>query len=417
MTDYTVGAGKEFTTIAAAVAVAKDGDTVLVQAGTYTNDFFTTYHSITLQSVGGLAIIDATVAPPNGKAIITSETDLTVNGFGFTGAAVADKNGSGIRYEGGNLTVENSKFWNNQEGILATPLVLGTGTVTITGSEFSHNGAGDGYSHNIYIGDIASLVIDNSYFHDAVVGHEIKSRALATTITNSRIQDNTTGTASYDIDLPDGGVDILRNDVIQKGANATNDYSIHTGGDGTQYANSSLTVTNSTLINDNANGYLLLNQTPVASTFTNNQVYGYQATRLANGPAVFAGSTTLTVQPLLNIGPPVPTAIVPPPPPDPLINAAYIDANYPAAVASGLDAATWYNTVGWKAGANPDAYFDTNYYLTQNPDVKAAGVNPLQHFETYGWKEGRQPSLLFNDAQYLTTNPDVAAAGMDPLLH
>jgi hypothetical protein len=416
MTTYTVGPGQEFSTIAAAVAATQDGDTVMVQAGTYTNDFITTSHKITLQSVGGMATLAATVAPSNGKGIITEETDLTVDGFAFTGAAVADNNGAGIRYEGGNLTVENSLFSNNQDGILATPITLDTGNITITGSEFNHNGAGDGYSHNIYIGEVASLNIDNSYFHDAVAGHEVKSRALATTITNSRIQDNTTGTASYDVDLPDGGTDVLDNDVIQKGPDASTNVSIHTGGDGAQYSNSSLSVTNSTLISDYPGAYLLYNQTPTASSFSGDQLYGYQSDHLANGPATFTNDTTLTTEPTLNTAPPTQPASNPAPA-DPLIDAAYIDAHYPAAVASGMDAATWYNTIGWQQGANPDAYFDTNYYLTQNPDVKAAGANPLLHFELYGWKEGREPSLVFSDATYLQVYRDVAAAGADPLLH
>ena len=109
----------------------------------------------------------------------------------------------------------------------------------------------------------------------------------------------------------------------------------------------------------------------------------------------------------------------PPPwgPQDPLVNAAYIDAERPDVAAAGVDPTLWYDTFGWKEGTNPNPYFDTNYYLSQNPDIRAAGVNPLQHFEAFGWKEGRDPSLLFSDSKYLAANPDVAAAGMDPLLH
>ena len=108
---------------------------------------------------------------------------------------------------------------------------------------------------------------------------------------------------------------------------------------------------------------------------------------------------------------------VPNVPPDPLVDAAYVYAERPDVARAGVDAATWFDTSGWKEGANPNAEFDTNYYLTQNPDVRAAGINPLQHFEQSGWHEGRDPSLLFSDAKYLAANPDVAAAGIDPLQH
>ena len=71
--------------------------------------------------------------------------------------------------------------------------------------------------HNIYIGKIASLTITNSYIHDAIVGHEIKSRAAITTIENNRIVDGT-GNASYSIDLPNSGIGIIKNNLIQQGA-------------------------------------------------------------------------------------------------------------------------------------------------------------------------------------------------------
>ena len=108
---------------------------------------------------------------------------------------------------------------------------------------------------------------------------------------------------------------------------------------------------------------------------------------------------------------------VPTSPPDPLVNAAYVYAERPDVARAGVDASQWFDSEGWKEGVNPNADFDTNYYLTQNPDVRAAGINPLLHFETSGWREGRDPSLLFSDGKYLAANPDVRAAGIDPLQH
>ncbi len=103
--------------------------------------------------------------------------------------------------------------------------------------------------------------------------------------------------------------------------------------------------------------------------------------------------------------------------PDPLVDAAYVYAERPDVARAGVDATTWFDTFGWKEGANPNAEFDTNYYLAQNLDVRAADVNPLQHFEQSGWREGRDPSLLFSDAKYLAAYPDVAVARVDPLQH
>ena len=192
------GANYQFNTIGAAVAASAAGDTVAVRAGMYVNDFVSSYRSVNLVAVGGVVTMASTVSAPNGKGIIDSYASLSVDGFAFTGATVGDNNGSGIRQNAGNLTVTNCLFKDNQEGILTNGDL--SATITIKHSEFDHNGAGDGYSHNIYVGASKALIIDDSYFHDAVVGHEIKSRSLSTTITNSRIQNNATGSASYDID-------------------------------------------------------------------------------------------------------------------------------------------------------------------------------------------------------------------------
>ena len=107
-------------------------------------------------------------------------------------------------------------------------------------------------------------------------------------------------------------------------------------------------------------------------------------------------------------------------PADTLVSPAFYDRQLgatiiPAGLAGQQQAAWSYGASGWQRGLNPDAFFDTNYYLAQNPDVRAAGLDPLTHFEQYGWREGRDPSLLFSTAKYLTAYPDVQAAGLDPL--
>jgi len=109
-------------------------------------------------------------------------------------------------------------------------------------------------------------------------------------------------------------------------------------------------------------------------------------------------------------------------PADPLVDAAYYSKQpgatvVPAGAAGQQQAAADYNAGGWQKGLNPDALFDTQYYLSHNPDVAAAGVNPLLHYEQYGWTEGRDPSAQFSTHKYLAAYSDVKAASLDPLLH
>ena len=304
MTTLTVGTGKQYTTLASAIAASHDGDVLAVQAGTYTNDFATINTKITIEGVGGMVRLDATQAPPNGKAILTTNTDVTIRDVAFSGAKVADGNGAGIRYQGGNLIIEDSLFENNQNGLLANPSA--TGTITIRDSEFAKNGSGDGYTHNLYVGEIAKLTIDNSYFHDAVVGHQIKSRAHETTITHSRIADGTTGTGSYSIDTPNGGKVVIADNVIEQGAKSQNPAIIHFGGEGTVYAGSSISVTGNTVVNDlqSSSASLLLNAASAQAYVANDSVFGLALDHIAVGPAQVSDIATLAARPVSDLSHP-----------------------------------------------------------------------------------------------------------------
>jgi Ca2+-binding RTX toxin-like protein len=318
MATLTVGAGKQFTTVAAAIAASRDGDVVAIDAGTYTNDFATINTKITLQGVGGMVKMVATVPPPNGKGILVTNTDITIDRLEFSGTTVPDGNGAGIRYQAGHLTVTNSFFHDNQNGILANPNA--TGSLTIRNSEFSHNGAGDGYTHNLYVGAIGQLTIDNSYFHDAVVGHEIKSRALNTTITNSRIAEGPQGTGSYSIDLPNGGHAVLTGNVIQQGALSGNPVIVAFGQEGGVHPGSSLEMTGNTVLNDlaSSSARMVWNATPTAATLSNNSVFGLSAGQYVNGPATVTGMNVLSVEPALDTSSPwAAVAPLPAPPPAP----------------------------------------------------------------------------------------------------
>ena len=315
MTTLTIGQSKQFATIASAVAASSDGDVLQIDAGTYTNDFATINTKITLQGVGGLAKLVATVAPPNGKGILVTNTDVTVDHLEFSGATVPDANGAGIRYQGGNLTVISSYFHDNQNGILANPDPAGS--ITIRNSEFSHNGAGDGYTHNLYAGAIGSLNIENSYFHDAVVGHEIKSRAFNTTITNSRIAQGPNGNGSYSIDLPNGGHAVLSNNIIEQGPRSENPVIVAFGEEGSLHANTSLEMITNTILNDlaSSSAKLLWNATSVSASLTGNSVFGLTALQYGSGPITVSGMTVLAVEPALDTSSPWASAPAPAPTP------------------------------------------------------------------------------------------------------
>ena len=86
----------------------------------------------------------ATTSPPNGKAILTTTTDVILDNIEFSGAAVSSGNGAGIRYEGGALVINDCYFHDNQDGLLSADDP--TGSITINNSEFANNGTGDGFT-------------------------------------------------------------------------------------------------------------------------------------------------------------------------------------------------------------------------------------------------------------------------------
>jgi Right handed beta helix region len=149
-------------------------------------------------------------------------SNTVVENIEFSGAqipAIDGNNGAGIRISAPNMTIRNCYFHNNQDGILESNIA--GSHIDIEFSEFAYNGAGDGQSHNLYIGSVASLQFAFNYSHDAVVGHLLKSRAAVNYILYNRLTGEN-GTDSYEIDLPNGGTSYVIGNLIQQGSNTQN---------------------------------------------------------------------------------------------------------------------------------------------------------------------------------------------------
>jgi hypothetical protein len=284
MSILTVGAGEEYATIQAAVAAASNGDTIDVNAGTYAVADMKISEDLTFAAVGGTVDI----VPPasatkytvsKGLFVVgtdTSTPNVTIEGFSFSGAKSSSANGAGIRYQSGNLTLDDDTFSNNQNGILASPFIDGTGTIDVNDCVFDHNGAGDGQSHNIYIGEVNTFVMTNSISEDAVVGHEVKSRAENNTIEDNQIIDGPTGTASYSIDLPNDGNDIIQGNTIEKGPDASAGIAIHIGGPLLPYTDSNIIIQDNTIINDyRPSAVVVNNEFTVPATVIDNTIEGF----------------------------------------------------------------------------------------------------------------------------------------------
>jgi hypothetical protein len=320
MAILSVGQNQTYATIAAAVAASTAGDTITVQAGSYTNDWLDFDHDLTLTATGGWVKLIATAQPPNGKAYITESGNVTISGFDISGVTVPDANGAGVRYQGGNLTLDNVFIHDNQEGLLGAADL--SGSIAITNSEFARNGlGGDGHTHGIYVGPVSKFTLTNSYIHDTNIGHEVKSRAQNNVITDNRIFDNN-GSASYSIDLPNGGTATIQNNIVQQGPNSQNPAILAYGEEGIPagYRTEAM-VAGNTIINDQVSGYLLLNPGNHPVSLSGNTVFGLttqDGTVLAARPVLdlasiqFLGSSPPSSPPPPVEQPPLPPATPPP---------------------------------------------------------------------------------------------------------
>ncbi len=246
-----VGPGKAYTKPSLAAAAAKSGDTVLIAAGIYSGDVCSwTVPNLLLRGVSQFAHMRADGANAAGKGTWVMDADnITVENIEFSGASVPDQNGAGIRAEGGNLTVRNCYFHGNENGILADGK-----DILIEYSQFEANGLGDGYTHNMYIGHIDTFTLRYCYTHHAKIGHNIKSRARKNYILDNRSLDGADGTASYELDLPNGGLAVIAGNVFHQGPATDNPGILEYGEEGMTNPAGAVQIINNTFVNDRANG-------------------------------------------------------------------------------------------------------------------------------------------------------------------
>jgi hypothetical protein len=267
-----VGAGGDFRTPSEAARAVRDGTVVEIERGVYVGDATVwRQNRLTLRGVGGRAHLRAEGAHAEGKAIwVIKGRDVVVENIEFSEATVPDGNGAGIRHEGRDLVVCGSHFHHNQNGILG-----GGGNLTVEYSEFGHNGAGDGYTHNLYItGPVDSFTLRHSYVHHARIGHNVKSRAARNFLLYNRIMDEADGTSSYAVDIPEGGSSYLIGNLIQQGPNTENSTIVSFGAERPVSAAGVLYLVNNTLVNDRHTGTFVFVKDGARAQLSNNLFVG-----------------------------------------------------------------------------------------------------------------------------------------------
>ncbi len=204
---------------------------------------------ITIEGVNGRAILDAQggivqkgIFQVYGAYIVISNLEFRNSACGDNCAGLRIESGTHATPGGGDITVQYSYIHNNEDGVLVdntgpgtaggTPGVWASGDnefadttapyITFQYDEFSQNGINEsGSTHNMYIGeDSEGLLTFNmgySWTHDALVGHEMKTRAPHNNIYFNLFTDQA-GTSSYLMNFPLGGSTYIVGNTFYKNA-------------------------------------------------------------------------------------------------------------------------------------------------------------------------------------------------------
>lgn len=241
-TTWLVGPAQTYTLPSQLKLLLSDGDTIFIEGGIYSNDA-TKWANKNLKFIGlgtgaNRTIIRYSGNIPNGKGIFVFESPGTcdnayIENIVFDGAQISNANGgngAAIRYQANNLRVVNCKFMNCQNGILEGHASVNSSNVIIEASEFENNGyqlANDptysGYEHNMYISaSTDTLLVQNCYFHDPRgQANSLKTRAQRSYILYNLI-DEAAGYGSWEINIAQGGLNIIMGNVIIQGPSSAN---------------------------------------------------------------------------------------------------------------------------------------------------------------------------------------------------
>jgi Right handed beta helix region len=245
----SVGAGKTYAKPSLAAAAAQKGDVIEIDPGTYSDDCAVwRADGLTIRGVGERPVMDAKGTAADEKAIWLIKGDnTTIENVELKGCAVKERDGSAIRLEGKNLNVRKCYIHDNEDGIYINDNP--NSEINIEYSEFSHNGYGNGQSHNIYVNYVKSFKLRGCYVHSANAGDNVKSRAQENFILYNRISDDDNVQSGMSLNFPNGGACYVVGNVLYKGRKSGQPLFMAIGMDGATNIKQALYLINNTIVN------------------------------------------------------------------------------------------------------------------------------------------------------------------------
>ncbi len=253
-----VGPHEQVTSIKEAARIARDGDTIEIRSGEYRQQAVVwTQNRLTIRGTGKRPLLIADGDSAEGKALwVVRNAEMSIENIEFRGVRVPSGNGAGIRFERGHLKVVRCAFFDNEMGILTSN--FGDMVLEVEDSEFGEAPKHAGMLHHLlYAGAIARLSVSGSRFQQGYRGHLIKSRARESSIMYNLIVDGADGSASYELEFPNGGVAWVIGNVIGQSATTDNPELISYGAEGQRWPDNALYLAHNTLIDDKPDGRFL----------------------------------------------------------------------------------------------------------------------------------------------------------------
>lgn len=254
-----VGPGQPFARMTDALQRAVDGDTIEVLPGTYRGDVAVIpQRRLDIVGLGRhddeRPVFVADGRHAEGKAIwVVRDGDIRIENIAFRGARVPNGNGAGIRFQKGRLQLHRCAFWDNQMGLLTGN--DGDSELAISDSVFADAPQNPGsLPHLLYVGRIGRFSLRGSVLRHGREGHLLKSRAGESTVIGNRFDDGRTGEASYEVDLPNGGMVLLEGNTLVQSPHTQNDVMVSYGAEAAPWAQSRLTLRRNTFVNHRGAG-------------------------------------------------------------------------------------------------------------------------------------------------------------------
>ena len=256
-----VGPTRAIRSLAEAARRARDGDVIEVDPGEYrAPSAVWTQNDLLIRGPRAQpgdaprAVMVADGASAEGKAIwVVRGGRVRIEDIEFRGARVAAGNGAGIRYERGQLTVERCAFFDNEMGILTAGSEQMT--LTIRDSAFGAAPRHAGLLHHLlYVGAIGRFELVGSRLGNGYRGHLVKSRARENHVRYNLLVDGDEGSASYELEFPDGGLAYVVGNVIGQSRNSDNAAIVAYGAEHPRWPRNGLYLAHNTLLNPKPSG-------------------------------------------------------------------------------------------------------------------------------------------------------------------